>query len=118
MIDFHLDPYYVEGADVSSFCHTNAGDTSKGVAGRFGTLGSKCDSPTALVEAAFKFMSTQAPDVDFIIYTGDSVRHDRDKKSKRTKAQVLEIQSRIVNYFKKSFDKVVRIIPPMCALPF
>lgn len=81
------------------------------MAGRFGTLGTKCDSPTALVEAAFGFMSAQAPDADFVIYTGDSVRHDRDKNLKRTKAQVLEIQSTLVNYFKKTFYKVVRIYP-------
>ncbi|KAI7893528.1 Metallo-dependent phosphatase-like protein [Mucor mucedo] len=108
--DFHLDPYYVEGTDVAHFCHTSKGDTKKGVAGRFGTLGSKCDSPTALVEAAFDFMSAQAPDADFVIYTGDSVRHDRDKKLKRTKAQVLEIQRTIVNYFQKSFDKVIPVL--------
>lgn len=102
----------MEGTDVAHFCHTSKGDTKKGVAGRFGTLGSKCDSPTALVEAAFDFMSAQAPDADFVIYTGDSVRHDRDKKLKRTKAQVLEIQRTIVNYFQKSFDKVVLIRTP------
>ncbi|KAI8079248.1 Metallo-dependent phosphatase-like protein [Thamnidium elegans] len=108
--DFHLDPYYVEGTDVSSFCHTKDGDTEKGVAGRFGTLGSKCDSPTALVEAAFAFMKAQAPDADFVIYTGDSTRHDRDKKFLRTKEQVIEIQKIIVNYFLKGFSTVIPIV--------
>lgn len=106
-----MDPYYVEGTDVSSFCHTKDGNTEKGVAGRFGTLGSKCDSPTALVEAAFAFMKAKAPDADFVIYTGDSTRHDRDPNFVRTKEQVIDIQKIIVNYFLKSFSKVVRSLP-------
>jgi hypothetical protein len=44
-----LDPHYIEGASVSSFCHRKDGDNSKGVAGKFGSLGSKCDTPRALV---------------------------------------------------------------------
>lgn len=102
-----MDPYYVEGADVSSFCHTKGGDTEKGVAGRFGTLGTKCDSPIALVEAAFAFMKAKAPDADFVIYTGDSTRHNRDKAFVRTEEQMIDIQKTIVNYFSKSFSKVV-----------
>lgn len=48
-LDFHLDPYYVEGASVSSFCHRKDGAAGKGTAGKFGALGSDCDSPKALV---------------------------------------------------------------------
>ena len=48
-LDFHLDPYYMEGASVSSFCHRKDGENGKGIAGKFGALGSDCDSPKALV---------------------------------------------------------------------
>jgi hypothetical protein len=87
MTDFHFDPYYATGSDVSSLCHRMSSKKEKweednmkkekvgGVAGKFGTLGSECDSSTALVDAAFKFMKAKVPDADFAIYTGDSARH-------------------------------------------
>lgn len=113
-----MDPYYREGSDVSSFCHRKDGNTEKGVAGKFGVLGSDCDSPKALVEAAFEFMKDQAPDADFVVYTGDSTRHDRDKQLKRTREQVTEIQKTIVNYFKESFSKVVKEYIYIQSFPF
>lgn len=43
--------------------------------GKYGALGSRCDSPTALIQATFDFLKKEVKDIDFILYTGDTVRH-------------------------------------------
>jgi hypothetical protein len=43
--------------------------------GLFGALGTDCDSPFPLVQTTFEFLQKQVQDIDFIIYTGDTVRH-------------------------------------------
>ncbi|CAO3646944.1 unnamed protein product [Mucor fragilis] len=107
--DFHLDPYYVEGASVSSLCHRKDGSNGKGVAGKFGVLGSDCDSPKALIDATFEFLKQQASDADFVIYTGDSVRHDRDFLDMRGDDEVRSTQQQVVQYFKETFSS--KVIP-------
>jgi hypothetical protein len=72
--DIHLDPYYKEGADPDDYCHTYGKKRSKD-SGKYGALGTDCDSPKALVDATFAFLKKSINDVDFIIYTGDTVRH-------------------------------------------
>ena len=74
LLDIHLDPYYKEGADPKKYCHSHGKKRSK-EAGKYGALGTDCDSPQALVDATFKFLKNQINDIDFIIYTGDTVRH-------------------------------------------
>ncbi|CAO3593123.1 unnamed protein product [Absidia cylindrospora] len=98
------------GSDTSAFCHRKE---SLGDAGKFGALNSKCDSPPILVEEAFKFMKT-LPTMDFVLYTGDSARHNRDKKKiPRTYDEALESQNIIIKHFMDTFDtsktKVVKI---------
>lgn len=56
-----MDPYYIEGASVSSFCHRKDGDNSKGIAGKFGYLGSKCDAPKALVSKRWQILYKYLP---------------------------------------------------------
>lgn len=75
-LDIHLDPFYLEGADPASFCHQHGKKRSK-ESGKYGALGTKCDSPIPLVQATFDFLKKEIQDVDFIIYTGDTVRHVR-----------------------------------------
>ncbi|KAI8391103.1 Metallo-dependent phosphatase-like protein [Radiomyces spectabilis] len=110
--DFHLDPTYLEGSDPSELCHRKSSYAGT-VAGKFGVLGSKCDSPVVLVESAFQFMKKNLSDVDFIMYTGDSARHDRDKSVQpRTADDELQDQRAIVNYFTKTFDfSRIKIFP-------
>ncbi|KAI8640196.1 Metallo-dependent phosphatase-like protein [Parasitella parasitica] len=108
--DFHFDPHYVEGASVSSFCHRKDGENDKGIAGKFGTLGSKCDAPKALIDATFEFLKEQASDADFVIYTGDSVRHDRDLFEMRSDEEVKSTQELLVKYFTSTFSKVIPVL--------
>ncbi|CAG8805739.1 11433_t:CDS:2, partial [Dentiscutata erythropus] len=60
--DLHVDPYYLELSDPTSFCHHYSPNSILNIAGN----------------------------IDLIVYTGDSVRHDKDKSFKRTEEQVLD----------------------------
>ena len=74
LLDIHIDPLYKEGADPNKLCHTFGKDRSK-QSGKYGALGTDCDSPIPLVDATFNFLKKDIADIDFIIYTGDTVRH-------------------------------------------
>ncbi|CEP16013.1 hypothetical protein [Parasitella parasitica] len=97
-------------ASVSSYCHRKDGDNDKGFAGKYGTLGSKCDTPKALIDATFDFLKEQASDADFVIYTGDSVRHDRDIFERRRDEEVKATQDLMVKYFTSTFSKVIPVL--------
>lgn len=110
--DIHIDPTYKANTDPSALCHRALGQGND-TAGQYGTLGSDCDSPVSLVDASFGFMKTQfANEVDFIIYTGDTARHDRDTAQPRTGADVLSDHKTVISYFTKTFDlSRVKLIP-------
>jgi hypothetical protein len=48
-IDIHIDEHYLEKSDPENYCHRKNTDNSKNTAGKFGALGSDCDSPVTLV---------------------------------------------------------------------
>ncbi|CAO3592653.1 unnamed protein product [Absidia cylindrospora] len=110
--DIHVDPNYLEGSNPKKLCHRKSKKSHKNTAGKFGALHTDCDSPLALVDASFKFMKESLQDIDFIIYTGDTARHDRDKKMERTESNVLDDHKTVVNYFKKTYDvSSIKLIP-------
>ncbi|CAG8439369.1 1380_t:CDS:2 [Dentiscutata heterogama] len=88
--DLHVDPYYLESSDPTSFCHRYSPNSVLNIAGKFGLLSSPCDSPYPLTNSTFEFMRSNFKDIDFVVFTGDSVRHDKDKSFKRTEEQVLD----------------------------
>nr|CAG8467595.1 11192_t:CDS:2 [Entrophospora candida] len=76
--DIHLDPFYLPLSDPTQYCHRYSDDVDKNRAGIFGTLRSECDSPYSLINSTFEhFKKYIQDDIDFIIYTGDSLRHDQ-----------------------------------------
>ncbi|CAG8663666.1 13051_t:CDS:2, partial [Racocetra fulgida] len=100
----HTDPYFLESSDPTSFCHRYSPNPVLNIAGKFGILSAPCDSPYPLTNSTFEFMRTNFSDIDFIVYTGDSVRHDKDKAFKRTQEQVLDTHRTVVEYVRKYFD--------------
>ncbi|KAI9253397.1 Metallo-dependent phosphatase-like protein [Phascolomyces articulosus] len=103
--DIHLDLDYSEGSDPKELCHRG-----KGKAGPLGAVGTKCDSSPALVKKTFDFIGKKFSDVDFVIYTGDSARHDRDDKFPRTMKNVINEQKIVVDHFKDIFDSNYPVI--------
>ncbi|KAI8078979.1 Metallo-dependent phosphatase-like protein [Gilbertella persicaria] len=109
--DIHIDPNYKEGADPRSLCHTY-GKKRSSESGKFGALGTDCDSPVPLVRATFDFLKNEINDIDFIIYTGDTVRHDRDDNLPRTQDEVLDGHKSVMKYFQSAYDtKYVPYVP-------
>ena len=72
----------------------------------FGAETTDCDSPTSLINATFKWINDNLKDeLDFVIWTGDSARHDSDEEIPRTREQVLELNELLVDKFVEVFGK-------------
>ncbi|KAJ5331239.1 Endopolyphosphatase [Penicillium atrosanguineum] len=102
--DFHPDRYYKAGSKVSGdsgSCHHG-----KGPAGYFGQEGSECDSPITLVSETFRWIEANLKDqIDFVIWTGDSVRHDNDERIPRTDDEIVEVNEFMAQKWVEMFGK-------------
>ena len=75
--DIHLQPFYRpdKPVDGNYFCvDQDFGDETTSDMAYFGRLG--CDLPALMVERAFQKMSTENPDINFILVPGDFVGHE------------------------------------------
>ncbi|KAL8837212.1 MAG: hypothetical protein Q9176_005843 [Flavoplaca citrina] len=101
--DFHPDPFYSQfsSTDSDDACHWGAGD-----AGIFGAEKTDCDSPFTLVNATFQWINDNLKDtIDFVVWTGDSARHDNDELIPRSEAQVIRLNEMLVQKFVDVFGK-------------
>ncbi|KAL8639692.1 MAG: hypothetical protein Q9228_003297 [Teloschistes exilis] len=101
--DFHLDPFYGQfsSTDDDDACHWGQGS-----AGIFGAEKTDCDSPTALINATFQWINDNIRDsIDFVVWTGDSARHDNDELIPRSEGQVIRLNEILVNKFVEVFGK-------------
>ncbi|PIL37181.1 hypothetical protein GSI_00873 [Ganoderma sinense ZZ0214-1] len=85
--DMHPDPYYRAGSSEKKACHRGKPKPGKPPAGHYGL--SDCDAPFSLTNYTLDFLEQEwADDIDFVIWTGDSARHDNDRKRPRTTAEI------------------------------
>lgn len=97
--DQFYKPYTSTGAEEA--CHR--GD---GPAGHFGAETSDCDSPISLINSTFHWIDKHIKDsIDFIVWTGDSARHDNDEEIPRTEEEVVGLNKLLVNKFVEVFGK-------------
>lgn len=90
--DVHPDPYYVEGSSIEKVCHESKPDSKKDYAPKFGKATAGCDSSVELMDHTFKWIKDNLRDkIDFVIWTGDNIRHDNDRKNPRTEFQIFEM---------------------------
>ncbi|RCK65580.1 Endopolyphosphatase [Candida viswanathii] len=100
LTDLHIDHHYKEGADFDEVCHSG-----KGKSGKYGDAILGCDSPPILVDETFRWIKENLKDkVDFIVYTGDSARHDNDRNYPRTAQKIFEMNLEISERFEKLFE--------------
>ncbi|CZS90671.1 hypothetical protein WAI453_004043 [Rhynchosporium graminicola] len=100
--DLHPDPHYTvhSSTEEDDACHRG-----KGLAGTYGAETSDCDTPFALINATFKWIEDNIKDnIDFVIWTGDSARHDSDEKIPRTANEVLATNRWIASKFLEVFS--------------
>ena len=101
--DFHPDQFYKPWSSTESEqdCHRGSG-----AAGIYGAETTDCDSPFTLVNATFQWINDNLKDtIDFVVWTGDSARHDADERLPRTEKQVLDLNEMLVNKFTEVFGK-------------
>ncbi|KAI5236818.1 Endopolyphosphatase [Aureobasidium subglaciale] len=101
--DFHPDPFYKVYSSISEdgACHRGSGPS-----GYYGAETSDCDSPVSLINATFDWIRDELKDsVDFVIWTGDSARHDNDEKIPRNVQQVVQLNQLLVDKFYEVFGK-------------
>ncbi|SPO38284.1 related to PPN1 - vacuolar endopolyphosphatase [Pseudozyma flocculosa] len=134
--DLHPDTFYKHGSAVSSGCHHNKPKKKKKDgrwrAGWWGTGVSDCDSPPRLVTSSLKWISqnwlpahpqagstssiddgpprgngsTAGQGFDFILWTGDSARHDIDDKVPRTLAEIFDLNRWTLDQIQSAFPGV------------
>lgn len=103
--DIHPDPYYVEGSSIDAVCHAGKPSKKKDVAPKFGKAMSGCDSPVVLMEETLRWVNDNLRDkIDFVIWTGDNVRHDNDRKNPRTEAQIFDMNNIVANKMTELFS--------------
>ncbi|KKA30197.1 hypothetical protein TD95_001920 [Thielaviopsis punctulata] len=114
--DMHPDLFYKAHTSTSEgiACHR-----SSGPAGYYGAETSDCDSPVRLVDSVFAWIKENVKDsIDFVIWTGDSARHDSDETIPRNASQVLGSNKLMVKKMIKLFSDdngklTVPIIPSL-----
>ncbi|PTB69948.1 Endopolyphosphatase [Trichoderma citrinoviride] len=100
--DFHPDELYRvhSSTEEGIACHRG-----KGLAGSYGAEKTDCDSPFSLVNATFAWiMENIRDDIDFVIWTGDSARHDSDEEHPRHEPEILRTNRFIADKFVETFS--------------
>ncbi|KAL4775053.1 Metallo-dependent phosphatase-like protein [Aspergillus nidulans var. acristatus] len=98
--DFHLDTHYRKGTSEETLCHRGSGS-----AGPLGAEGSDCDSPQALVDETFRWIERNLKGkIDFVLWTGDSARHDNDEKIPRTASEIIDLNKVLAAKFSEVFE--------------
>ncbi|KAJ3075509.1 Endopolyphosphatase [Podochytrium sp. JEL0797] len=112
--DIHMDPFYNPSSTPSSSCH----DTSLHVKNPlpiFGFPNTNCDTPSRLVKATLESLSTASsfhlPDIRFVMWTGDSSRHDRDRNNEKSRKESVEQNRIVIDMFTKYIPVGIPIIP-------
>lgn len=81
-------------------CHRGSGKS-----GYFGAPGSDCDSPLSLVNATFDWIEENLKDkIDFVVWTGDAARHDKDDRFPRTEQEMIDMNELLVDKFVNVFS--------------
>jgi len=99
--------------DKEAACHR-----FQGPAGVYGAETSDCDTPYSLVNATFQWIEENLKDdIDFIVWTGDSARHDNDEKLPRSEKQVLDQNRNLVGKFNEVFGDTYKSSNHDCVIP-
>ena len=105
--DLHPDPYYRNGTAQRTSCHRGRPFGGDRAAGWYGHPVSSCDSPLSLINATFDYLRDHvASQVDFVILTGDSARHDSDSSLDRPLSEVAELNLLIGSKMYDTFAPV------------
>lgn len=125
--DMHPDELNVIGAAIRKQCHKKMKNvvSNMDVSHKYGDPMSGCDSPLDLYSSTLEWLRTNVKDhIDFVIWTGDNIRHDNDRAHPRTEAEIFDMNERVVADFidtfmddgeeeESVFDRRVKIVPSL-----
>lgn len=102
--DMHPDPFYKEGTSLKRACHNGEPGGHNDKAPKFGKPMGECDSPMILMELTLDWITKNLRDkIDFVIWTGDNIRHDNDRKIPRTEVQIFGMNELIAGKMRSMF---------------
>ncbi|KAI5124972.1 hypothetical protein M0805_007398 [Coniferiporia weirii] len=115
LTDMHPDPYYRVDSAESTACHRNKPRGEKERGGHFGLPYGDCDSPFALTNFTFDFLDKHwTKEIDFVIWTGDSARHDNDPDIPRTLDEIYDLNRAMARRMNEVFtSRGIPVIPSL-----
>ncbi|KAF2968925.1 hypothetical protein GQX73_g4647 [Xylaria multiplex] len=100
--DLHPDEHYKPHTSTEEGIACHRGN---GPAGVYGAETSDCDSPLSLVNVTLAWVKEHLRDeIDFVVWTGDSARHDSDEELPRHNKDILAMNRRIAGAFVETFS--------------
>ncbi|KAG8970624.1 Endopolyphosphatase [Tulasnella sp. 425] len=116
--DIHPDPWYVPKGRLSTSCHRKKPRREREKAGFWGTpYTESCDSPDSLVNLTMNWLDEEWADkLDFVIWTGDSARHDIDHEIPRTAEEIFTLNRRTTAQMESVFHNSKRKVPIVVSL--
>eukprot|EP00127_Corallochytrium_limacisporum_P006333 Clim_evm44s225 gene=Clim_evmTU44s225 len=97
--DAHLDKHYKPASRISRDCHRG-----QGVAGQFGSR--TCDAPWKLIDTLLDVVADELETPQFIMWTGDSSRHDTDESKPRKHHEVVQEIRKVAKKIHSAFPSV------------
>ncbi|KAI0878893.1 Metallo-dependent phosphatase-like protein [Hypoxylon argillaceum] len=109
--DLHPDDHYKPHTSTQENIACHRGN---GLAGVYGAETSDCDSPMSLVNATLGWVKEHLRDeIDFVVWTGDSARHDSDEELPRHNQDILSMNRRIADAFIDTFSDDTGLVVPV-----
>ncbi|KAJ8120801.1 hypothetical protein ONZ43_g2586 [Nemania bipapillata] len=109
--DLHPDDHYKPHTSTQENIACHRGN---GLAGVYGAETSDCDSPMSLVNATLGWVKEHLRDeIDFVVWTGDSARHDSDEELPRHNQDILSMNRRITDAFIETFSDDSGLVVPV-----
>ncbi|KAJ3075507.1 Endopolyphosphatase [Podochytrium sp. JEL0797] len=114
LTDIHMDPLFTASSAPHASCHHATFWIQKPLP-VFGMPAATCDAPPTLVNATFKSLSASTAfnltDIEFVLWTGDASRHDRDPKLEKTQKESRDSNRMVVKLFADTIPQGVPVIP-------
>lgn len=108
--DMHPDELNVVGGAIRKQCHKKPKSddfSDEDISHEFGDALSGCDSPLGLYENTLKWVRKNLKDhIDFVIWTGDNIRHDNDRQNPRFESEIFDMNERVADDMASTFMDV------------
>ncbi|KAJ3354629.1 Endopolyphosphatase [Allomyces javanicus] len=124
LTDAHLDMHYVPGTATNATCHGRPlataleayTPTKSPIAGLYGAPLTQCDAPTTLLDRTLAFVKRTTTKwgrggVEFVVWTGDGVRHPTDRSMPLSYAEVVGVHRYLASQVRGMVPVEVPVIP-------